>query len=377
MKALSPRIDKATRPKSEHPLLQRLGVEGAIRRKRSTLADVAKLAGVSAVTVSRALRQPDMVSSALRDRVDAAVSELAYVPDVAASRLASARTHSIGVIVSSLTNGVFADYLRALHDTLLPAGFQVVVFSSRYSSTEEEKAIATLIGQHPEAIIIAGIDQTPHARRLLERSGVPVVQTFELTDDPIDINVGLSQRNAGYAATRFLIDQGHRRIGYIAARLDARAHARMAGYNRAMEEACLDVDGLVSTTPRPSSVGAGGDMISAILDRRPDLEALFCCDDNLALGALFECQRRGIAVPDRISIIGFNDLEFAACAHPPISSVATPRYEMGRLAAEIVMKIIETGERPANRRIDVGFAIRERGSTHRPARPQPRRALSE
>jgi len=338
---------------------------------------VAKLAGVSAVTVSRALRQPGMVSVALRDRINAAVSELAYVPDIAASRLASARTHSIGVVVSSLTNGVFADYLRALHDTLLPAGFQVVVFSSRYSSAEEEKVVSTLIGQHPEAIIIAGIDQTPHARRLLERSGVPVVQTFELTDDPIDINVGLSQRQGGYEATRFLIDQGHRKIGYIAARLDARAHARMAGYNRAMDEARLDVSGLVATTPRPSSVSAGGELPGTILDRRPDLEALFCCDDNLALGALFECQRRGIAVPDQISLIGFNDLEFAACAHPPISSVATPRYEMGRLAAEIVMKIIETGERPEVRRIDVGFAIRERGSTLRPARPQSRRALSE
>lgn len=376
MKALSPRIDQPVPVQSNNPLRSPVR-RGAIRRKRSTLADVAKLAGVSAVTVSRALRHPGMVSAVLRDRVDAAVSELAYVPDVAASRLASARTHAIGVIVSSLTNGVFADYLRALHDTLLPAGFQVVVFSSRYSSTEEEQVIATLIGQHPEAIIIAGIDQTPHARRLLERSGVPVVQTFELTDDPIDINVGLSQRQGGYEATRFLIARGLRKIGYIAARLDARAHARMAGYNRAMEEARLDTSGLAATTPRPSSVGAGGELLSAILDRRPDLEALFCCDDNLALGALFECQRRGIAVPDRISIIGFNDLEFAACAHPPISSVATPRYEMGRLAAEIVMKIIETGERPANRRIDVGFAIRERGSTLPLARPQSRRASSE
>jgi len=204
-----------------------------------------------------------------------------------------------------------------------------------------------------------------------------VVQTFELTDDPIDINVGLSQRQGGYEATRFLVAGGHRKIGYIAARLDARAHARMAGYNRAMEEAKLPTDGLVATTPRPSSVSAGGELIGTILDRRSDLEALFCCDDNLALGALFECQRRGIAVPDRISIVGFNDLEFAACAHPPITSVATPRYEMGRLASEIVMKIIETGERPDNRRIDVGFAIRERGSTRATAQPKARRALSE
>ena len=109
--------------------------------------------------------------------------------DVAASRLASARTHTIGVIVSSLTNGVFADYLRALHDTLLPAGFQVVVFSSRYSLTEEENVIATLIGQHPEAIIIAGIDQTPHARRLLT-SGCGVQTSNHRR--PIDINVAVA-----------------------------------------------------------------------------------------------------------------------------------------------------------------------------------------
>lgn len=331
---------------------------------------MARLAGVSAVTVSRALRHPKMVSAALRNRINAAVAELAYVPDVAASRLASTRTYTVGAIVSSLSNGVFADYLRALQDTLLPAGFQVVVFSSRYSAVEEEKVVATLIGQHPEAIIIAGIDQTPHARRLLEQSGVPVVQTFELTDDPIDINVGLSQRDAGYAACRFLIDRGHRRIGFIAARMDARATARMAGYIRAMEEAQLNTSGLVSTTLRASGATVGGELLAEILERRPDIEALFCCDDNLALGALFESQRRGIAVPDRLSIIGFNDLEFAACAHPPISSVATPRYEMGRRAAEIVMKIIETGERPAERRIDVGFVIRERSSTL-PSRQPP------
>jgi LacI family gluconate utilization system Gnt-I transcriptional repressor len=351
-------------------------VEGPIRRKRNTLADVARLAGVSAVTVSRALRRPNMVSSVLRHRIDDAVAELAYVPDVAASRLASARTYSVGVIVSSLSNGVFANYLRALQDTLLPAGFQAVVFSSRYSAAEEEQVIATLIGQHPEAIIIVGIDQTPHARRLLERSGVPVVQTFELTDNPIDINVGLSQSEAGYAASRFLIDQGHRRIGFIAARMDARATARMAGYRRAMEEARLDTQGLVSTTLRPSSAAAGSELLGAILDSRPDIEALFCCDDNLALGALFECQRRSIAVPERVSIIGFNDLDFAACAYPPISSVATPRYEMGRLAAEIVI-IIETGERPAERRVDLGFAIRARGTTLPTVPQEPRRAFSD
>jgi len=337
-----------------------------MRRKRSTLADVASLAGVSAVTVSRALRRPDMVSAKLHDRITAAVRELAYVPDVAASRLASSRTHTIGVIVSSLTNGVFADYINALHDNLLPAGYQVLILSTRYSEAEEEKAIATLLGQHPEAIIIVGIDQSEHARRLLESSGVPVVQTFQLTDKPIDINLGLDQQQGAYEATKALIDLGHKRVGVIASRLDARARARLDGYSRAMREAGLDDMKWRATTPDQTTVMAGGKLLSELIKAGNQPGAVFCCDDLLALGVLFECQRRGIKVPDQMSIIGFNNLEFAASAEPPLATVATPRYEMGKMAAEIVRKIIESGERPANPKIDVGFKLELRGSVKRP-----------
>ncbi len=329
------------------------------------MADVAGLAGVSAVTVSRALRRPDMVSAKLRSRIEAAVRELAYVPDVAASRLASNRTHTIGVIVSSLTNGVFADYINALHDTLLPAGYQVLILSTRYSEGEEEKAIATLLGQHPEAIIIVGVDQSAHSRRLLESSGVPVVQTFQLADHPIDINLGLDQAQAAYEATKALIDLGHSRVAVIASRLDARARARLDGYARAMNEAGRYDESLRATTPQQTSVMAGRKLLSELIDkgRRPD--AVFCCDDLLALGALFECQHRGIKVPDEMSIIGFNNLEFTACAHPPLATVATPRYEMGRMAADIVRKIIETGERPPANRINVGFKLEMRDSVRK------------
>ena len=334
------------------------------RARRTKLSDVALKAGVSAVTVSRVLRRPEMVSAELRGRVEKAVRDLAYIPNRAASALASARTHTIGAVVSSLTNGVFADYLRALHDVFLPAGFQVLVLNSRYSPAEEERAIATLLGQHPEAMILAGVDQTAHARHLLERSGVPVVQTMELADDPIDINIGLSQRAAGHAATRFLIDLGHRRIGAIAARLDARSRSRAEGYRRAMVEAGLDTEGLVAMTPRRSSVALGAELLREVLSRAPELEALFCCNDDLALGVLFECARLGIAVPGRMSIVGFNDLEFAASAYPSLTSVATPRYEMGRQAAEILLEIIRgSGMRPPSRRIDLGFAIHRRDST--------------
>lgn len=337
------------------------------RRRRTTLADVAAQAGVSTVTASRALRRPDMVSADLRARVEQAAGELAYVRNHLASALASARTHTIGVVIPSLTNGVFADYLRALHDSLMPAGFQVLVSNSRYSATEEEAAIATILSQGPEAIIVAGIDQTPRARSLLERAAIPVIQTMELTDEPIDINIGVSHYDAGFAATHYLLGLGHRRIAHLSARQDPRSRRRMAGYVAAMAQAGFDDPGLVAATPRPSTVGLGAELLREVTARSGPIDALFCCNDDLALGGLFECQRRGIRVPQDVSIIGFNDLEFAASAFPSLSSVLIPRYEMGQRAAEIILDILRGAGRGPASQVDLGFAIKARESTSRRA----------
>jgi LacI family gluconate utilization system Gnt-I transcriptional repressor len=305
-----------------------------------------------------------MVSADLRERIESAIHELAYIPNQLASALASARTGTIGVLVPSLTNGVFSDYLRALHDAFQPAGFQLLLLNSRYLPEEEERGIATLLSQHPEAIILAGVDQTEHSRRLLRNAGIPVIQTMELTDDPIDINIGFSQIEAGKAATRHLLSLGHRRVGHTAARLDARARRRKEGYSNAMVEAGLDGQSMLAATTRASTVRLGAELFIEVTARTPNLEALICCNDDLALGALFECQRRGIRVPEDISIIGFNDLEFCSSTFPTLSSVATPRHEMARRAAEIVLEIIRgAGERPATRRIDLGFTVIQRQST--------------
>jgi LacI family gluconate utilization system Gnt-I transcriptional repressor len=341
-----------------------------IKTRRTTLADVASRAGVSAVTVSRALRRPDLVSDALRLRVESAVGELAYIPNQMASALASAQTDMIGVVVPSLTNGVFGDYLRGIHDVLMPRGFQVLVLNARYSPIEEEKAIATLLGRHPEAMIVAGIDQTDHARRLLEQSGIPVVQTMELAADPIDINIGMSHADAGYQAAKYLLELGHRRIGVVEARLDARAQRRLEGYRRAMDEAGIDTTELVASSARHSNVKTGGELLQHLLATAPGIDAVFCCNDDLALGVLFACQRHNIRVPQDMSILGFNDLDFAASAYPALSSVATPRFEMGKQAAETILQIIrEPKQRPSEARIDLGFRINERESTRRRVRP--------
>jgi len=336
------------------------------RKKRSTLADVAAKADVSAVTVSRVLRHPEMVSEALRDRVDQAVTELGYVRNQLASALASTRSGVIGVTVPSLTNGVFVEYLTAIHELMIPGGFQVMVLNVRYSAEEEERAIDTMLGHHVEAMIVAGVDQTERSRMLLKQSGIPVVQTMDLTDDPVDLNIGFSHDDAGYRAARFLYDLGRRRIGHLTARLDPRSRRRHQGYLRAMNEAGIGSPKLVASTPRASTVKIGGELFLEVLGREPNLDAVFCCNDDLALGAIFECQRRGIRIPEDIAILGFNDLEYSASTFPSLSSVTTPRAEMARWAAASVLEIIRgSGERPIQRRVDLGFNVAARASTTR------------
>jgi LacI family gluconate utilization system Gnt-I transcriptional repressor len=332
------------------------------RASRITLNDVAQRADVSPVTVSRALRAPEKVSEPLRTRVQAAVRELAYIPNQMASALASSRTGRVAVIVPSLTNGVFDDYLRAAHDLFLPAGIEVLVLNSNYAPGREERAIATALGQHPEAIILAGIEQTVQAKRSLRQAGIPVVQTMEISPDPIDINIGLSHFDAGYAAAHHLFELGHANVGYLAAPLDSRARKRAAGYQRAVRE--FGSTPAIASVDAPSSVTLGGKLFAELMARAPATTGVFCANDDLALGALFDCQRRRIRVPDDVSIIGFNDLEFSASAWPSLSTVATPRYEMAQRAAEIVLEVIRGSERrPERRQIDVGFRLVRREST--------------
>lgn len=333
-------------------------------RHRATLADVARRAGVSPVTVSRAIRQPEMVSERLRARIDDAVAALNYIPNHLASALASTRTGIVGVIVPSLTNGVFEDYLNAIQDILNPAGIQVLVLNVRYSKTEEEKAIQTLLGYHPEAMIVVGVDQTERSRQMLKNSGVPVVQTMDLTTDPIDINIGFDHEAAGREATRHLIARGHKRIAHLTVRTDPRSTRRFAGYTAAMKEAGLSTKDLVAITPENSDFEVGSKLFSEIYARAPDVSAVFTCNDDLALGTLFECQRRGITVPEQIAIIGFNDLDYCRSAVPQLSSVSTRRYDMGALAARSILDLLRgAGSRPEVKSLDVGFTINARGST--------------
>ncbi len=160
------------------------------------------------------------------------------------------------------------------------------------------------------------------------------------------------------------MSRAHRRIAHITARADPRARRRHAGYLEAMAAYGLPTEGLVGASPRPSDVAMGGELFAQILADVPDVTAVFTCNDDLALGTLFECQRRGIRVPEDLAIIGFNDLDFCIASVPPLTSVSTERREMGTWAARSILEIIRgSGKRPKQAQIDVGFSIKSRGST--------------
>ncbi len=344
------------------------------RRKkgRTTIADVAAQAGVSPITVSRALREPARVSEPLRKRIAAAVQALDYVPDLHARALASARTNVVGVIIPSLTNSVFADVLRGIHDRAEKTDLQVQFANTRYAQLEEERLIRLFLSQSPAGLILAGIDQTPAAAKMLREAELPIVQIMELGPEPFDMMVGLDQFAAGRAMTEHLLAAGYRRIACLAARLDPRSNRRMAGYRAVMAERGLDDDSLVVQTTAPSSVRVGCELLREIMAQCPDVEAVFCNNDDVALGALFECQRMGIAVPERLAIAGFNDFEMSAAAEPPITSMATERYEMGVTAMDMIAQTI-AGEPPEEKVVDLGFHLCARASTQPRAGDRPQR----
>ncbi len=327
---------------------------------RATIADVARLAAVSPMTVSRTLKDPTLVTRELRDRVMAAVAELGYVPNLAAQTLASARSNIIGVIVPSISNSVFVETLAGIRDRASVAGYQVIIGETLYSADLERQLLSTQLGRAIDGVLVTGIDLHRDVRDGFARRSVPLVHMMDLAPDPDTLSVGFSQFSAGEAVGRYVLGRGYRRPALLAAQLDPRTMKRREGFHHALGEA--GQSGIAEIlTPNPSSVALGGQLLTRLLGAHPYCDVVFCGNDDIALGALFECHRRGIAVPERLAIIGFNDLPFAQYAVPSITSVTTPRYEIGFQAAHMLLRQIE-GIAPERRCIDLGFHLTRRES---------------
>jgi LacI family gluconate utilization system Gnt-I transcriptional repressor len=323
---------------------------------RPTLAQVAHRAGVSTITASRALRGLSTVGPEYVQRVKEAAQALNYVANPAARALASARSDAVAVLIPSLSNAVFVDVLESIHAVLRPNGFEVLIGNSHYDRDAEEDLIRHYLASPPSGLIVTGFDRTETARRLIAASGVPCVHIMELADAQGAHCVGFSQTRAGQAVAEHLLARGCRRCAFVAAQLDPRMMQRGEGFRRVLQRGGLYDAELEVLTPASSSIGLGCELFLQLLNRRPDVDGIFFGNDDLAQGALFEARRQGIAVPERVAIVGFNDLAGAADCVPRLTTVRTPRAGMGRTAANLLLSII-ANESVASPAIDLGFEL--------------------
>jgi LacI family gluconate utilization system Gnt-I transcriptional repressor len=337
------------------------GSRGSRATGRVTIIDVARLAGVSPMTVSRALKAPELVQEKSRERIMAAIEQLGYVPNQAASTLASARSQVVAVLVPSLTNAVFIETLSGIRDYLAEAGYQFLIGETGYARLKEEQLIATYLSHAPAGFLLSSSEQHEILQARPASRAIPAVRMFDLGRSNSDHSVGFSQSRAGYAVAQHLAQRGYRRIAFIAAQLDPRMMKRRDGFRRGLLDAGLEPATEV-LLPEPTTVDMGAQLLRRVLQARPDCDAVFCCNDDLALGALFECQRQGIAVPGQLAIAGFNDLSWAACATPSITTVITPRYDIGYKSAEMLIRQLR-GENVERGRLDLGFELAVREST--------------
>jgi len=324
------------------------------------MKQVAELAGVSTMTVSRALRSPDKVATDTLKRVEHAIDTLGYVPDLVASSLASQRSHIIALVVPTVSSSIFDDSVQGVADGVAAEGYQLIIGESRYSTEREEALALALLGRRPDGLVLIGTAHSARLRDRLKDAGLPVVETWGITDDPIDSVVGFSNFDAGYAMTASLLDWGYRRIAFIGGNEEPRAIARRAGY-----EACLAERAGAGTPVTAATDGlsmrAAAEKFEALVERSPDLDAVFFASDTFATGALFACQRRGWAVPEKIALAGLGDFELSAEMVPALTTVRVPRYDIGRRAAEVILARLN-GAASEPQTIDLGFEVIRRAS---------------
>lgn len=327
-------------------------------KARVTMQQVAQAAGTSMISVSRAFKGASTVSPALRERIEKVAAELDYVPDRAASALASSRSMNIAVLIPSLTNMVFVEILAGINQILAPQGYQVITATSLYSPTEELRLLRSLLAFRPDGVLLTGLEQAPATLALLDAAACPSVHMMALSQTPARYCVGFSQQEAGAEIAAHLLKRGYQNIGFVAAQLDPRTMARGEGFQNTLRQAGRSAVRTLMV-PEASSIALGGVLVARMLAHYPDTDALFFCNDDLAQGALFYCQRHGIKVPEQLALVGFNDLPASACTSPALSTVATPRYEVGKQAATMLLNLM-SGQTPPAHSLDLGFTLHVR-----------------
>jgi len=325
-----------------------------------TLKDLARLAGVSPITASRALHRPELVAEATRVRVAQAVEQSGYVPNSLAGGLTSRQTRLVAAIVPSMGHSLFSDMLDALITALAAERYETTLGISRYDPVHEETWLATMLGRRPDGVVLTGIEHTARTRRLLLNADIPVVELWDYTPHPLDVAIGFSQEDAGRAAFRHLATCGYRRPAILRSD-DSRARRRAQGFVRAAAEVGAPEPVQIVFAESSPQVGRGREALSALCAQAPDADAVFCSSDALAQGVLAHAHMQGLQVPQRLGVLGFGDQALAVDTTPALSTVRVDGACIGRLGGEVLIARMRGA--PVTPAQDVGFEVIVRAST--------------
>jgi LacI family gluconate utilization system Gnt-I transcriptional repressor len=321
------------------------------------------------MTVSRVIRDLDLVMPETRKRVQKAIADLGYVPDRAAGSLASRRTGFIALMLPTLTNANFAAVAHGLTAALRPAAYHLLIAYTDYSLDEEERQLQNLLARRPEAIVLTGAVHRRTASRALLASGIPVIEIADLPRQPIEHAVGFSNHEAGRQAARHLLNRGFGRIGAVASSaqgdvLDHRGEERVRGFEEELRRAGRSTDLVLRHGTAPVSYEHGASAIGLLLAREPAIDAVFAVSDLSAVGVVMECQRRGIDVPRALSVIGFGDFDIGRQINPALTTVHVDFGTLGQRTGALILDLLS--DAPAHgaapQFIDVGLSIIERAS---------------
>ena len=330
--------------------------------RQARMSDVAKAAGVSSITVSRALSAPDTVAPYTRKRIADAINQVGYVGNNIAGSLKSRRTNLVIAVIPSITHQFLASMIQGLSEGLRAQGYHLVLATSGDARKDEEAVIRAFLPQRPCAVVLHNTQHTDDCVRLLKSTDIAVVETGDLTADPLDIAVAYSNFDAAYGMTRHLIDRGYRHIAfaYRDAEFNERTDERARGYRAALADAGRDAcDAFLFATQ--AGVAGGAAAIRDIVQKHPRIDAVFFTGNDIGAGAILECARQGWPVPSRIAIAGYDDSDLAVTLSPTLTTLRIPRHDIGAAAARAI--VARLSGKPADPRQDRGFDIVARQST--------------
>lgn len=327
----------------------------------ATILDVAKIAGVSTATVSRVINSPDRVKAGTRERVERAMKVCRYQYNALARGFVTKKTNTIGLIMPTISNPVFAESTRGIQDVAGQAGVHVVLGNSYYDEDKEAKLIEVLRERQVDGLIITSTNMKGDILKRLLGDGFPFVLLYSTVRKGPMSAVGVDNFLGGYMATAHLAGLGHTRIAMLAGSfsISDRSFHRWHGYKK-----CLRDQGLAYAPEllKQTAFGLGNvkDCIQALLAARQPPSAVFCSNDLVALSAMEGAREMGVRVPEDLSVVGFDDMPLSSYVYPRLTTIHQPAYEMGRRAADILMaQAREKTDRPVHEMLDVRLVVRD------------------